>query len=127
MGKVSIKMYDKFGLILRIETVVNDVSFFKHYREVVHRNGTTEKKYAHMRKGIYNLNPIRELLCAANRRYLEFISLLDDNRIGNRKMEKITGTVKENGHTYRGFNLFSQDDLQLLRVIMSGEFNVSGF
>jgi hypothetical protein len=30
MGPVSIKMYDKLGLVLRIETTVNDVSFFKH-------------------------------------------------------------------------------------------------
>ncbi len=36
MGQVSIKMYDKFALVLRIETTVNNVSFFKHYREVEH-------------------------------------------------------------------------------------------
>ena len=29
MGKVAIKMYDKFGIVLRVETVTNDVSFFK--------------------------------------------------------------------------------------------------
>ena len=34
MGASSIKMYDKFGIILRIETTSNDVSEFKHYREV---------------------------------------------------------------------------------------------
>src|ERR1039457_3135359 len=34
MGPVSLKLYDKFGLILRIETTVNDVSFFRHYRKV---------------------------------------------------------------------------------------------
>jgi hypothetical protein len=36
MGPVSIKLYDKFGVILRIETTVNDLTFFKHYREVEH-------------------------------------------------------------------------------------------
>jgi len=127
MGKVAIKMYDKFGLILRIETTVNDVSFFKHYREVEQRNGTKVQKYAHMKKGIYNLNPLRKLLFAANRRYLEFISTLDDNRTGTRKLEKITGTAEEKGHTYKGFNFFSDDDLEVLRAVMSGEFNVSGF
>lgn len=30
MGPAAIKMYDKFGLILRIETTVNDISFFPH-------------------------------------------------------------------------------------------------
>ena len=33
MGPVSIKLYDKFGLILRIETTVNDVSFFGSAQE----------------------------------------------------------------------------------------------
>jgi hypothetical protein len=33
MGSVSIKKYDKFSKILRIETTANDISFFKHYRE----------------------------------------------------------------------------------------------
>ena len=40
MGKVAIKMYDKFGLVLRIETVANDVSFFKHHRRVEHRESS---------------------------------------------------------------------------------------
>src|SRR5207247_1315957 len=31
MGPVAIKMYDKYALILRIETTVNDVSFFRHH------------------------------------------------------------------------------------------------
>jgi hypothetical protein len=31
-GKCSIKMYDKHGIVLRIETAANDVSFFKHHR-----------------------------------------------------------------------------------------------
>jgi hypothetical protein len=34
MGHVSIKMYDKLGIVLRIETTANDVSFFKHHRKV---------------------------------------------------------------------------------------------
>ena len=38
-GKASIKMYDKFGCVLRIETTTNDVSFFKHHRKVEHRDG----------------------------------------------------------------------------------------
>src|SRR5580704_9571711 len=36
-GTCSIKMYDKHGMVLRIETTTNDVSFFKHHRKVEHR------------------------------------------------------------------------------------------
>src|SRR6202030_1067889 len=55
MGPVSLKLYDKFGLILRIETTVNDLTFFKHYREVEHRDGSRETKWASMQKTIYSL------------------------------------------------------------------------
>src|SRR5439155_12020277 len=39
MGPVAIKLYDKQALVLRIETTVNDVSFFRHHRTVEHRDG----------------------------------------------------------------------------------------
>ena len=38
-GKSAIKMYDKFALVLRLETTSNDVSCFKHHRKVEHRKG----------------------------------------------------------------------------------------
>jgi hypothetical protein len=85
MGPVSIKLYDKFGLILRIETTVNDVSSFKHYRQVEHRDGTKEMKNADMLKTIYSLPALRELLLAANRRYLEFFSAIEDDTAGTDK------------------------------------------
>lgn len=78
MGPCSLKLCDKFGLILRIETTVNDQNFFKHYREVEHRDGNREPKWAAMQKTIYSLPALRELLAAANRRYLEFLSALED-------------------------------------------------
>jgi hypothetical protein len=43
-------MYDKFAHILRIETTVNDITFFKHYREVIHRDGSSTQKEASMKK-----------------------------------------------------------------------------
>ena len=36
LGTVQVKMYDKYARVLRIETTVNDVSFFKHHRKVEH-------------------------------------------------------------------------------------------
>jgi hypothetical protein len=43
MGSVSVKIYDKQGQVLRIETTTNDVSFFKHHRKVEHKNGTEKR------------------------------------------------------------------------------------
>ena len=126
MGPVSLKLYDKFGLIPRIETTVNDVSFFKHYREVEHRHGSSEKKWAPMRKSIYSLPPPRELLAAANRRYLAFLSALDDPRAGAGKLRKLSKTVRENDRSCIGFNFFDEQHQTLFEVIARGEFHISG-
>ena len=46
MGPASIKMYDKFGRILRIETTANDVSFFKHYPNLAKPEPNGSRKVA---------------------------------------------------------------------------------
>jgi len=127
MGPASIKMYDKFGLVLRIETTANDVSFFRHYRKVEQRDGQIRFKVAPVRKTIYSLQPdLRQLLGAANQRYLAFISELDDPTAGIKSLNKIVEPIEENGRTYRGFNLFDAEDLRLLETIIRGEFNIGG-
>ena len=126
MGPVSLKLYDKFGLILRIETTVNDLTFFKHYREVEHRDGNRETKWAAMQKTIYSLPALRELLQAANRRYLEFLSALEDPRNGRHKLDKLSQPVQHQGRSFPGFNFFDEDDDALFRTIARGEFNVAG-
>lgn len=127
MGPVSIKMYDKFALILRIETTVNNVSFFKHYRKVEHRDGTESRKLAPMKKGIYSLTALGHLLLAANRRYLNYISAIDDLSAGITRVNDISKTVVQNDRPYRGFNLFDNTDQKLLETVASGEFTISGF
>jgi hypothetical protein len=127
MGPVSIKMYDKVGIILRIETTVNDVRFLKHHRKVEHRDGTWETKEASLKKSIYSLPLLRELTEAANRRYLEFVSALEDPTVGIKNLEKISKPASDGQRTYRGFNLFHGQDLKLFEGIVRGEFNIRGF
>jgi hypothetical protein len=126
MGPVSLKMYDKFGLILRIETTVNKVSFFPHYRQVEHRDGTRVTKWTRMKKSLYSLPPLREALRAANHRYLEFISTLADPSSAVEKVRKLSQTVMEHERSYRGFNLFCEEDQRLMQVLARGEFNIRG-
>lgn len=127
MGPVAIKMYDKFGLILRIETTVNDVSFFPHYRTVEQRDGRTVTQWARMKKSIYSLPALREALQAANRRYLEFLSTLDDPSAGIDRLQKVSEPVRENERSYAGLNFFSAADQSLIETLARGEFNLRGF
>ena len=127
MGKSSIKMYDKFSKILRIETTTNNVSFFKHYREVEHRDGTKTMKFAPLKKNIYSLTLLSLLFKASNRRYLEFISAFDKKEVGRKRLDKVTKSKKQNNRNYKGFNLFSKEDLTLLLTVLRGEYNIFGF
>jgi hypothetical protein len=127
MGKSSIKMYDKFSKILRIETTTNDVGFFKHYREVEHRGGNRSMEYAPLKKNIYSLTLLAMLFKASNKRYLEFISAFDNKEAGRKRLDKVTRPKKDNNRNYKGFNLFCQQDLSLLLNVLRGEYNISGF
>ena len=126
MGPASIKMYDKCGLVLRIETTANDVSFFKHHRKVEQRDGTVVYKLAPLKKSIYSLRDLREMLLAANRRYLEFISQIDDPTAATRILHKVTETLTEHGRTYKGFNFFAEADERLFETILRGEHTITG-
>jgi hypothetical protein len=127
MGPVGIKMYDKLGVILRIETTASDVSFFKHYRKVEHRGGGKEMKVAPMKKSIYSLPLLGELMVAANQRYLEFVSAIEDPTVGIKNLDKISQPVDDGQRTYRGFNLFYGEDQALFEAIVRGEFTIQGF
>lgn len=127
MGSVSIKMYDKFNIILRIETTTNDVSFFKQFRQVHHRDGSTTTKWAPMIKTIYSLPVLKDVMFAANQRYLKFISDVETPEIGAQKLHQLTETKTENNRRFKGFNLLSEEDTFVFRLLAHGEFFISGF
>jgi hypothetical protein len=125
MGPVEIKMYDK--IVLRIETTVDDVAFFQHYRQVQHRDGTTTTEWTTMQKTIYSLPALQEVLLAANQRYLKFISALATPEVGAQKLQQLAETQVENDRRYKGFNLLAEEDASFFRLLTRGEFCISGF
>ncbi len=114
-------------MILRFESTTSDLSFFKHYREVEQHDGQRVMKWAPLKRSIHSLTPLERLLAAANRRYLEFLSTLDDPSDGVRALRRVSKTLVEQERTYRGFNFFDEADQQLFELIARGEFNISGF
>lgn len=127
LGPAAIKMYDKHGQVLRIECTANDVTFFKHYRKVEHRDGTADYAVAALKKSIYSLGDLRGLMHAATGRYLEFIGTLEDRSPGQADLNKITRSTRDqNDRSYRGFNFFAADDLTVLQTILRGEYTISG-
>jgi hypothetical protein len=125
-GKSSIKMYDKCGIVLRIETTTNDVSFFKHHRKVEHRDRPPTRELAGVKKSIYSLIDLREILLGCNRRYLAHLSALDDYAGGVRALERLTKPRKIDEKTVKGINFFEPGDSALLHALQNPRVNIAG-
>jgi len=127
MGPASIKLYDKFACIARVECTANDVSFFKHHRYVEQRNGEHVFKLAPLRKNSYSLRDLRQVMHAANDRYLAFMACLDNPDAAQKAIAKMAAPAKAKGHSFRGFNLFLDPDYQLFLTLGRGDWAICGF
>jgi hypothetical protein len=133
-GKCSIKMpapanrpgYDKHGIVLRIETTSNDVSFFKHHRKVEHRQGPSTRELAPLKKSIYSLIDLREILLGCNRRYIAHLSALDDFSAGVRALEHVTKPREVDGRIVKGINFVEPGDSALLHALQNPRVNIAG-
>ena len=72
-----LKMYDKSGLVLRVETVINNPEEFRVRKQVL-RKGKPQTEWVAMRKGVAYLFRYREVSLQANGRYLDALAVVDD-------------------------------------------------
>jgi hypothetical protein len=121
-----LKMYDKFGMVLRIETVINDPREFR-VRRLRTRAGRREMVWCPMNKGVINLYRYRELSLAANERYLEALSVVDDPAPAYRQVEELTKPVVVSGRSHAGFNPATESDVKLFAAVLDGNNLVRGF
>lgn len=84
-GPASVKLYNRPGGILRMEMTTYDVSFFRHYRQVVHRDGTKEQMLATRKKSIDSLRDLAELMQAGVHRYSQWLASLAEHTAGHRE------------------------------------------
>jgi hypothetical protein len=82
--------------------------------------------FAPLKKNIYSLDALASILFACNRRYLAYLSALDDCSGGVRLLDRVTRTRKINGKTIKGIDFFSPVDGTLLRALQNPGFNIAG-
>jgi hypothetical protein len=121
-----IKMYDKFGCVLRIETVINHPYEFRVRRQGI-RNGTTVMAWFPMAKGVANLPRYGEVCLAANRRYLQALSVVDDPAEALEQLPSMAKRVCKAGKSHRGFNPLAPEDIRLFAAVLRGEHAILGF
>jgi hypothetical protein len=81
---------------------------------------------APVKKTIYSLPDLREILLGCNRRYLTFLSALDDFSAGARALDRLTTPRVVAGKTVKGINFFNPIEQRLLRALQRPAFNIAG-
>src|SRR5947209_2152642 len=88
----SIKMYDKAGSVLRVETTINNPRRFKVRRKAT-RKGKRVKAWLPMRKGIADARRRVQVSRAANYRYLDALSVIGISEPSHRLMDSVSKRV----------------------------------
>ncbi len=122
----SIKMYDKQGSVLRVETTINNPRDMRVYR-TKENDPDGQSEWQPMRKGVSDLHRRAEVSQAANERYLETLANVEHTAPLQASLDKVCRPTTLNGRRVRALNPFGPDDLQLLKSIHQGEFAINGF
>lgn len=127
MTRNWLKMYDKFGQILRVETVINRSQEFSVFRTRHHRDGSTSQGQFPMKKDVASLIHYQEQALACNRRYLDALAVVDDPAPAYQLLRQLTEPKREAKRTSAGFNPARREDLRLFAAVLDGDHIARGF
>ncbi len=122
----SVKMYNKSGSILRIETTINnprDFKVFRHPNDDASRPASWQK----MRKGVSDLHRRCEISDQCNNRYADALAAGQVEEKLKEVVAPACNKVRRNGRRYRGLNPWQEEDYKLLTFLAKGEHAISGF
>jgi hypothetical protein len=121
-----IKMYDKHGCVLRVETVINCPKEFRVFREGM-RKGEKVKGWYPLAKGVCNLYRYAQVSLQANSRYLEALASIRDPESAYKQLDKVCERAKWGKRNTPGFNPLSKADTEVFAAVMRGEHAITGF
>jgi hypothetical protein len=121
----SIKMYDKQGSVLRVETTINNARRFK-VRRPMQKNGKTMMVPFSLRKGIADLKRWVQISRSANGRYLEALAVVGETTPSHRLLDPICQRLVKDGRKYRALHPISPADSRIFQVLLRGEYRIQG-
>ena len=122
----SIKMYDKAGSVLRIETTINNPRRFRVRRKVT-RQGERTVIWVAMRKGVADIARRIDLSGAANERYLQALAVVGISQTTADVLDPVSRPVCHRGRPQRPLHPITARETEVFRVVLGGEFAVQGF
>lgn len=125
----SIKLYDKQGSVLRVETTLCRPQEFRVWRgpESGGRTRSKAKAWRMLRRGVADMNRRAEVSRASNERYLSALASVSNTVPLFEWTQQVCSPIQRNGRRYRGLNPLGPEDRSLLEAVSRGEFSVNGF
>lgn len=122
----SIKMYDKAGSVLRVETTIGNPKPFKVYRT---KQGAQDGQYAWLplRKGIADLHRRAQVSQRANDTYLDALGAVSDDTPASQIFDEVARHTTWRGRRVRALRIGDLADIAFLQAISRGEFATGGF
>jgi hypothetical protein len=122
----SLKMYDKFGQVLRLENLLINVRDFKVFRM---REGDSDgpMEYLRLRKGVADMHRRAELGEKINERYAAALATVEDPVPLGELARDLGKTTTWKGRSVRALNPLAPADVELLEAISRGESLLNGF
>jgi hypothetical protein len=121
-----LKMYDKFGQVLRIETVINNPREFKVRRWRL-RKGRRCLVWCPLNKGVSNFDRYRQVAAAANDRYRAALAVVNDPSPAYCQTERLAQPRVAQGRSYAGFNPARRQDVRWFAAVLQGDHLLHGF
>lgn len=121
----SVKMYDKQGSVLRVETTVNDPRQFKAYRGT--EADPQNKAWRPLRKGVADLHRRAAVSQASNDRYLAALASADCPATLADALGPLCRAVTRGGRRHRGLRPLHEPDTRLLKAVSDARWSVNGF
>ena len=121
----SLKLYDKQGSVLRVETTVVNPREFKVYRPS-ERDREQRLKWQRLRYGVADLYRRAEISRHANARYLEALASVTGKTPLSRETAEVCRRITVDGRHFRALNPWSAEDAALLEAVNRGEFTIAG-
>jgi hypothetical protein len=120
----SLKIYDKEGRVLRVETTIVNPREFRVYR-ASETSPQGQNKWLRMRSGVADLWRRAEVSRAANTRYLSALASVTDKTPLQEVAHPVCRVVTIAGQRYRALNPWAED-APVLEIISCGEFALNG-
>jgi hypothetical protein len=121
-----LKMYDKFGLVLRLETVINQPREF-HVRRRCVRKGVEQMAWLPMNKGVANFYRYLEVARASNQRYLDALAVVDAPATTAGRIDRLSQPTTAGARRRRGLNVMNLDEQRLFLAVLAGGNRLNGF